>query len=36
MTKGWSIMSQWTHIAGTIRIDTIDHDGVRSQINKVL
>ena len=29
-------MSQWTHIAGTIRIDTIDHDGVRSQINKVL
>lgn len=29
-------MSQWTHVAGTIRIDTIDHEGVREQINKVL
>lgn len=29
-------MSQWTHVAGTIRIDTIDHEGVREQINNVL
>ena len=29
-------MSQWTHVAGAIRIDTIDHEGVRAQINKVL
>lgn len=29
-------MSQWTHIAGTIRIDTIDHEGVKEQLNNVL
>lgn len=29
-------MSQWTHVAGTIRIDTIDHEGVGDRIKNVL
>jgi len=29
-------MSQWTHIAGTIRIDCIDHDDVKEQLKNVL
>lgn len=29
-------MSQWTHIAGTIRIDCFDHEGVEEQIKNVL
>lgn len=29
-------MSQWTHIAGTIRIDTVDHEGVKEQLKNVL
>lgn len=29
-------MSQWTHVAGTIRIDCVDHEEVKEQINNVL
>lgn len=29
-------MSQWTHIAGTIRIDCVDHEEVKEQIKNVL
>lgn len=29
-------MSQWTHVAGTIRIDCIDHEEVKEQINNIL
>ena len=29
-------MSQWTHIAGTIRIDCVDHEEVKEQIHNVL
>lgn len=29
-------MSQWTHVAGTIRIDCVDHDEVKEQLKNVL
>ena len=29
-------MSQWTHVAGTIRIDCVDHEEVKEQLNNVL
>lgn len=29
-------MSQWTHVAGTIRIDCVGHDEVKEQLNNVL
>ena len=29
-------MSQWTHVAGTIRIDCLFHEGVAEQIKNVL
>lgn len=29
-------MSQWTHVAGTIRIDCFDYEGVEEQIYNVL